>query len=222
MATTNQSVNSLVPGGTNTQQTPLNTNPAVFGANNPYMTAPMPGSPSANPYASTVPGSAVPGGTAMPYSSATIPTPNIGTPPTNLLNQELTSVYGGLGPTISSLLSSGGGYNPQVIQALLAQMQPGIQQGQQNLMEQFGAAGNRFSSSAATGLANYNSQVQLNEGDIMAQLYEQSYQNYMNEVMGISGQVSQYETQKPTGWDIASGILGMGTGLLGAIKPGGL
>jgi hypothetical protein len=113
---------------------------------------------------------------------------------------------------IQSLLSSQGGYNPEAIAALLAQMQPGIAQGQQNLLEEFGAAGGRFSSAAASGLAQYNSNVQLDEGQIMAQLYEQSYQNYMNEVLGIGGQVEQYQADQPNIWDDLTGAVGAATG----------
>jgi hypothetical protein len=124
----------------------------------------------------------------------------------------LSGAYGNLSPVIQSLLSSQGGYNPEAIAALLAQMQPGIAQGQQNLLEEFGAAGGRFSSAAASGLAQYNSNVQLDEGQIMAQLYEQSYQNYMNEVLGIGGQVEQYQADQPNIWDDLTGAVGAATG----------
>lgn len=215
MAVTNQSVNSLVPGGTNSMPTPINTSPVVFGANNPYLTNQLPTSggtvTNTNPYTSAVPGTSNAIG-ATPGS--TIPTPQVGT--NSLSNDALKGTFGDFAPAIQQLLQSQGGYNPQVIQAILAQMGPGIAKGQQNLVEEFGAAGNRFSSSAATGLGDYNSQVQLDQGQIMAQLYEQSYQNYMNEVMGVGGEISQYEMNKPSGWDIASGILGAGTSLLTA------
>ena len=90
-------------------------------------------------------------------------------------------------------------------------------------MEQFGAAGARDSSSAQLGLADYLSQVQLNEGDIMSQMYMQSYNNYMNQILGLAGPMEQYQQSRPTTWDIISGILGdvtggVTSGLFGGIK----
>jgi hypothetical protein len=199
--TTNPTMSSLVPGGMNPTGTPINAGTFSASSGNPYQNVPVVGANNANPYAST------------------IPSPNIGGTATGA-SQDLTGAFGSFAPYIQQLLSSGGGYNPQAISAILAQMQPGIQQGQQNVAEEFGAAGGRFSSAAATGIANYNSQVNLNEGDIMSQLYEQSYQNYMNEVMGIGGQVAQYNQSKPSAWDIISGLLGVGTSAYSTFQGG--
>lgn len=78
-----------------------------------------------------------------------------------------------------NFLQSGAGFNPAVAQALIAAMQPGIQRGQEDILEQFSAQGLRGGSPAAIGLSNYMGQVQLNEGQIWANLYEESVKNYM-------------------------------------------
>jgi hypothetical protein len=87
-----------------------------------------------------------------------------------------------------NFLQSGAGYNPQVAQALIAAMQPGIQKGQADIMEQFSSMGLTSSSPAALGFADYMSNVQLNEGQIFANLYEQSVQNYLNVLLAGKGQ----------------------------------
>ena len=192
-----------VPGST--------TSAGVSIASNPY----LPTAITATTGTTAVPGApgAFPANTS-PYSS----TRNIPSPMGNLdLNaipdDRLQNIFGPMGPLLKQLLGTQGGYNQQAVNALLAQMQPGIQRGEENLMEQFGAQGGRFSSSAQIGLGDYLSQVQLNEGDIMAQMYQQSYQNMMNEIIGLTGPAEQYQASRPSGWDILSGILGIGTKL---------
>lgn len=203
--TTNPTVSSLVPGGMNPTGTPINAGTFSATSANPYTNIPTTSGSNPNPYSSTI-----------PNAGSAIPSPSVSTTGSGGLN----GPYGALGPAIQQLLGSQGGYNPQAVQAILAQMQPGINAGAQNLLEQFGAAGGRFSSAAATGLANYESSNILNEGDIMAQLYEQSYQNYMNTILGIAPQVEQYQQSRPTGWDIASGILDLIPGIGGLFKSG--
>lgn len=90
----------------------------------------------------------------------------------------------GMSPQMSQLLyqflSSGAGFNPQVAQAMIAALQPQIARGEANINEQFASQGLATGSPAAIGLADYMSQVNLNEGQIFAQMYEQSVQNYLS------------------------------------------
>ena len=209
-------MNYPVPGATTGAPT---TNPFVSGAANPYMSQMKTATPGAG-------STAVPGAfpqNASPYGRGVqMPSPMAGAiDPNSVPQNQLQNMFGGLGPAIQQLLGSQGGYNQQAVNAILAQMQPGIQQGQANLLEQFGSMGGRYSSGAQLGLADYLSQVQLNEGDIMSQMYMQSYQNLMNEIMGLTGPAEQYQQSRPTTWDIISGILGMGTQLgVGALTGG--
>lgn len=130
--------------------------------------------------------------------------------------RELKSTFGGgIGQVLFDFLQSGAGYNPQVLQALYAQEQPGIERGAQQTMEQFSALGNRFGSAAGIGLGDYYSQVQANQGQQAAQLYEQSIQNYM-QMLGALMPAEQRKTeQSPSGWDIFGSVLGDITGLGG-------
>jgi hypothetical protein len=81
---------------------------------------------------------------------------------------------------LANFLSTGAGFNPQVVQSLLAALGPGIASGRANIMESFGAEGLGSSSPAALGLAGFDAQVTLDEGQIISQMYEQSVQNYMD------------------------------------------
>ena len=197
------------------------TNPFMSGAQNPYMSQMKTATPGAG--STAVPGASFPQN-ASPYGRGVqMPSPMAGAiDPNSVPQNQLQNIFGPMGPAIQQLLASQGGYNPQAVQAILAQMQPGIQQGQANLLEQFGSMGGRYSSGAQLGLADYLSQVQLNEGDIMSQMYMQSYQNLMNQIMGLEGPAEQYQQSRPTTWDIIGGILGMGTQLGSAALTGGL
>lgn len=142
----------------------------------------------------------------------------------NDMQNTLGKIYGsGPASAIISFLQSGAGYNPQVAQALIQQMQPQIEQGQQQIAEEFGNAGLRFGSPAALGMADYNSQVQGNIGAMMSNLYENSVQNYQNMLMGLMGPEAQYQQNKPSIWDMLSGGLSAGGNLmsgLGSLIPG--
>jgi hypothetical protein len=92
---------------------------------------------------------------------------------------------------LAAFIANGAGYNPQVAQSLLAALQPGIERGQANIMEQFGAEGLGSSSAAAIGLGDFMSQATLDEGQILSNLYEQSVQNYMQVLLSGKEQPSQ-------------------------------
>jgi hypothetical protein len=109
---------------------------------------------------------------------------------------------------ISNFLAGGAGWNPEVANALIAAMQPQIAAGQANLLEQFSSMGLRGGSPAALGLAGYNAQTNLGVGEIFANLYEQSVQNYMNTLLATS-------TPKKSG-----GVLGSLGSLLGGLGGG--
>lgn len=94
----------------------------------------------------------------------------------------------GTADLLAQFIASGAGYNPQVAQALIAQMQPGVSRNTANIMEAFGGAG---SSAAGLALGDYMSQVQLNEGEILAGLYEQSVQNFLSVLTGAKAPPKQ-------------------------------
>jgi hypothetical protein len=204
--------------------------------NNPYMPAiPYSGAPSstaANPYSSfPAYGSpyGTPGATPQVGTPATGPVGGVaggGTNPTgipqaggplnpgesNSLNISLGKTYGkGLGGLIEQFLSGGAGYNPQVLQALVAQLQPQFQQQQQNLLGSFSAGGNRFGSGAQTGMASLLSQQDTDVSSMAAQLYEQSVQNYMTVLEDTASQVSGRIVNTPSTFDdIMSGLSEVG------------
>jgi hypothetical protein len=177
-------------------------------------------------------------GTAVP--GAPPPTTNVGAAaqspiggmnmmsPTDLgrMFDGLKKTYGdGMAHEIMNFLTSGAGFNQGAINNLLAALQPGIERGTESLMEQFSTSGNRFGSGAQIGLGDYLSQVQLNEGQLETQMYEQSINDYMSVLMGTAGQQAQNKANSPGLMDSILGGLGLASsgssGLLAAGVGGG-
>jgi len=120
----------------------------------------------------------------------------------------LKKSYGdGPAHAILNFLTSGAGFNQSAINNLFASMQPQIERGTESLMNQFSQTGNRFGSGAQIGLADYLSQVNLNEGQLETQMYEQSVNDYMNVLMGTSNQAAQTKANSPSMWDTISSAL---------------
>lgn len=100
-------------------------------------------------------------------------------------DNSLGKAYGvGPGQMLYNILN-GGLFNPQVASSFLNAMQPGIAQGQSNILNSFGAEGSRFGSAAAYGLGQYNSQVNLNEQQTLAGIYEQAQQEQLGLLSSI-------------------------------------
>jgi hypothetical protein len=206
----------------------VNLSPNAPASSNPYDVVPS-GSPSANQPATT-PGFAANTGGA--YSSSLNLGSPAGTPTTNVaqaasspfsfLNSmspkdlsrmfdSLKSTYGdGMAHQILDFMTSGAGFNQQAVNNLLASLQPGIERGTESLMSQFSASGNRFGSGAQIGLGDYLSQVNLNEGQLVTSMYEQSLQNFMDVMMGTGGAVAQNKASNPSIWDRVLSAIGLG------------
>jgi hypothetical protein len=73
-------------------------------------------------------------------------------------------------------------FNPQTVAAFLNAMQPGVQQGLASTENAFGDEGSRFGSAASLGIGNYESQVNLNEQQTVASMYE----NAVNQEIGLT------------------------------------
>lgn len=102
------------------------------------------------------------------------------------LYRNLGGIYGGgeIGKALANFLNNGAGYNQGVVDTLVNNMQPYVQQGLNSIAEMFGASGQRFGSTAALAsgqtLASYLNQEQ----GLMAQMYMWSIQNMMSVLMG--------------------------------------
>jgi hypothetical protein len=176
---------------------------------------------------------------AGPYAPTNLAGPPVPGAPTTNVGQAAASPIGGMstmspkdlsrlfdslkksygdGPAhaILDFLTSGAGFNQQAINNMLAALQPGIERGTESLASQFSASGNRFGSGAQIGIADFLSQVQLNEGQIEAKMYEDSIQRYMDVLMGTSGQAAQTKANSPSFWD----NLSSGFGLAGSVGSG--
>lgn len=233
----NPTGNQLSLGGPSQTSTPganpllpkQNLSPNAGTSGNPYDVVPGgAGSPNfpanAGPYAST-------GGAGVTGPGASAGSPGIGgqiagqpttaTDWNNMYNQ-LKKTYGsGTAAALVDFLNSGAGYNQQAINNLLASLQPGVERGTESLMSQFSASGNRFGSGAQIGLGDYLSQVNLNEGQLVSQMYETAVNDYMNVLMGVSDTQAKAKMNQPSTFDKILGGIGLGTGAIGAIPGSG-
>jgi hypothetical protein len=224
-------VNSVPSTGSSSGQNPIlpPTNlPAGAPAPNPYGGGVIP-SFGANTGGYT-PTSLLPGGGAPPIPGAPGTSGGSGTgtssggilagmSPSDLkrLHDELGNTYGnGVAAAIMQFLQSGGGFNQAAVNNVLAGLQPGFERAQENLVEQFSTSGNRFGSGAQIGLADLMSQEQLNMGEIEAQLYQQSVQNSLDVLMGISKGTQSTLANSPSFLDsITSALPIIGSGAQG-------
>jgi hypothetical protein len=137
------------------------------------------------------------------------------------LHDELGNTYGnGVAAAIMQFLQGGGGFNQAAINNIFAGLQPGFERAQENLIEQFSTSGNRFGSGAQIGLADLMSQEQLNMGEIEAQLYQQSIQNSLDVLMGISKGTQQTLANSPSFLDSLTSAIPIIGGGAGALSQG--
>lgn len=179
------------------------------------------------------PSSGSPAYPANGYSYGTTPPTGLpGSPfpqlPTNAFNQ----LYGGLGPYLSQFINSGAGYNPQVLQSLVNQIQPQVNEGLATLGATAGATGNRYGSAYQIGTADYLSQVNQNELGMASGLYENSVQNTLGLLGNIYPLQAQYHNNQggflssllssliPTAGGIVGGLAGI-PGLGGSLGGSG-
>lgn len=127
--------------------------------------------------------------------------------------KQLQNDYGkGVGQQIYDMLSKGL-FNPQVAQALIAAMQPQINRGLSATESAFGAAGARYSSAAAIGVGDYESQAVLGENQILANMYQTAQSEQLSLLENILPTVHQEQADSQS-----SGIFG---DILGGLEIAG-
>lgn len=122
--------------------------------------------------------------------------------------KSLDKLYGkDVGRALTGFLNSGAGFNPQVVQAQIDAAMPIEAHTVARLQSMFGNVGNAYSSTAALGVGDFESQFNASLEGIFAQEYEQSVQNYINILTGTLAPAKQQEqAQKPSFLDIAGNI----------------
>ena len=136
---------------------------------------------------------------------------------------ELSKTYGsGTAGAIMNFLMGGAGFNQQAVNNLFASLQPGIERGEEDLMSQFSASGNRFSSGSQIGMGDFLSQVNLNEGQIETQMYETAINDYMNTLLGVAGQNATRISNSPSTFDDILSGLQLGGSAAGAASSAGV
>ena len=89
-------------------------------------------------------------------------------------------------------------------------------------MNQFSTTGNRFGSGAQIGLGDYLSQVNLNEGQLETQMYEQSINDYMSVLLGTAGANAGRIANTPSTLDNVLSGLNLGGSVAGAASAAGV
>jgi hypothetical protein len=188
------SVSSTSPGGAVPSSGGFAANSGPFSTTNLLTPGATTGTTAPPSYGSTKTGSGATG--VSPTGAALgIPTTNEGE---NKTLQNLNKTFGaGLGTAIYNFLAGGAGFNQDAINNMLAAMQPGFNQANENLVTQFGSTGNRFSSGAEIGLADQQSQQVLDEGQVEASMYEQSVNDFIGVLM-TGAQLTANRKAQPT------------------------
>lgn len=201
---TNTPTNSSSLFGVPTNQFPAFGTPSVGGSTVPFNGMPAT-SPGANNNFGFNPSTGLPtiGGPGLGVQSANQgPFPQIDT-------NQLKKLYGNaIGGALTQFLNSGAGYNPQVVQALINQAMPLEAKGNARLMSDFGNTGNAYSSTAALGIGDFESQFNSALSGQMAQLYEQSVQNYIQVLESTMGAAQAGKAQAITPMSILSELGG--------------
>lgn len=213
---------STIPGAPSAQTTGTTPTSATSTTTPP----PVPGAPGGFPANGPGPTSLFPSATAPPQTNvgtaAASPIGGINlSSPKDLarLFGGLKSIYGdGIAHEIMNFLTTGAGFNQDAINNLFAAMQPQINRGEENILEQFSAEGGRFGSGAQIGLADYLSQVNLNEGQLETQMYEQAVQDYISVLTGAANTEAKNKANSPSIFDTIGGLAGLGgAGASGAL-----
>jgi len=140
----------------------------------------------------------------------------------NLYNY-LGKAYGkGPGQLLGNMITQGL-FDPKIAAAFLNAQAPGIARGEAGIQSSFADAGARFSSAAALGLGDFHSQVQLNQQQTLASLFENAQKEQLDLLSGVLPSIHQERADEGGflgdilgGLEIAGGIgVDMFTGGLG-------
>ena len=99
--------------------------------------------------------------------------------------------YGqGAGQILGDIFQNGL-FSPQVASAFLNAQQPGSARGEAGIQSSFADAGARFSSASALGMGDYLSQVQLNQQQTLAGLFENAQSQELSLLQSVLPTVHQ-------------------------------
>lgn len=134
----------------------------------------------------------------------------------------LKKLYGsGVGGALSQFLNTGAGFNPQVIQAQINEAMPLEAHALAKMSNLFGDTGNAYSSTAALGYGDFESQFNAALEGQFAQEYQQSVQNYLDVLMRVAPSAQQQQAQGMNWMSVLSSLAGAaGAGITAGSKGG--
>ena len=131
---------------------------------------------------------------------------------------ELGKSYGkGFGQLLGNIFSQGL-FNPEVAQQYINFMQPNVNRQEANLLGAFGSEGARFGSPAQIGLGDFLSQVNLNQGEIFANLYQQAQQEQLGLLENVLPQVAHQKANQGGWLSALSGLLPSIPNIISGVK----
>jgi hypothetical protein len=207
---------SLIPGTTPQSNTPQLGVPTGTPFMSPTTAVPSIGSPNVRPTTQF----GFPVGMTSPTTAPTnlqSLVPGGGTLDPKLIGA-LDKTYGkGFGQTVYNVLKQGAGWNPQVANAFMYAVEPYFQKHLNDIMESFGAAGQRFSSTAALAAGEFGASFTAQQQQLFAQMYQWAYGNFLNTL--------QYGSKNTSGNIFGTlnnilGLVGTGAGALSAAGVG--
>jgi hypothetical protein len=224
-STSSSGANPLLPSAGTSSSAPGSTNPLTAGFTSssvPTFSANGPG-PVSLTGAPTLPATNAGQAAVSPIGGMSTMSPT----DISRMYNDLKKTYGdGIAHSLLNFLTSGAGFNQDAINNLFAAMQPQIERGTESLANQFSTTGNRFGSGAQIGMADYLSQVNLNEGQLETQMYEQAINEYISTLTGVASQNAQRKAATPSPLDDALAIAGTvipGAAMAAqALKPTGI
>lgn len=155
------------------------------------------------------------GGSSLPYG----PGLNAGYGATQYgyggaLSGELNDTYGhGFGNVLNNYLDTGAGYNAGVASQLLNQFKVPEMRGRNAILDSFGDEGLRFSSTAATGLGWFESDLAGKQDALLANEYDQAQNRYLSLIESISGDMRDNNANQANIFD----YIGMGLDIGGSV-----
>lgn len=159
-------------------------NPNTWHGQDPITGLPLPAPPS--PTTLSVPG----GNTIFGYPTP-LPAQNLagltpggpggGVQLSASLKKNLDKTYGkGFSNLLQQMIGLRGGFNPAVANAFINAIQPYFQRNMNDLMELFGATGQRFASTAALAGGQFAADFTAKQQALFAQMYMWAFENYQN------------------------------------------
>lgn len=123
------------------------------------------------------------------------------------IDRALGTAYGRngeLGRALGQILKNGAGWNPQIAETMMHDIEPYFQENMGNILEAFGQSGQRYSSTAALATGKFAADFTSHQQALYAQMYQWAVNNYIGIMTG--GKFAGGPVGNPNAGLIAGGL----------------